>query len=204
MLTLYTYGDSHASSHGGWDKINIPGLNIIINWLGPKLMYSFSRDKKRIVKGVKPNDIVCFCFGEIDCRCHVNKFEPNWKDTIDELVESYFKTIKINTDNHDPSKVYVYNVVPPIEREHPDNIWMIGKSALPALGSDTDRQTYTKYMNNKLKECCDLNGFFFFDVYDKYVNEKGFLLSELSDNNCHIKNPIYIQELLVEKLQNNG
>ena len=204
MITLHTYGDSHASEHGGWTKINVPNVKIKTNWLGPKLMYSFSRDKKKVVYNIKPNDIICFCFGEIDCRCHVNKFEPNWKETIDELVKSYFETIKINVGKHAPSKVYVYNVVPPIEREHPDNLWMIGKSALPALGTDVDRQLYTKYMNNKLKEYCDLNNFYFFNVYDKYVDDKGFLITELSDNNCHIKNPVYMQELLIEKIQNNG
>lgn len=204
MITLHTYGDSHASKHGGWDKIKIPNLNIKINWLGPKLMYSFSRDKKRIVNGVKKNDIICFCFGEIDCRCHINKFKSNWMETIDDLVKSYFETIKINVGAHEPNKVYVYNVVPPIEREHPKNLWMIGKSALPALGNDEDRKKYTNYMNNKLKEFSKINNFIFLDVYDKYVDENGFLITELSDNNCHIKNPIHIENFLIKILNENG
>ena len=65
MRTLRTYGDSHASEHGGWESININGLNIITNWLGPKLMFSFGRDKNIVVKYSSPNDILIFCFGEI-------------------------------------------------------------------------------------------------------------------------------------------
>ena len=88
----------------------------------------------------------------------------------------------------------------PIEREKPENQWMKGKSALPALGTDEDRKNYTLYMNSKIKELCDIRGYVFLDVYDKYIDDKGFLVSELSDNNCHIKNPVFITEFLNNKL----
>jgi len=204
MKTLHTYGDSHGSAHGGWNNISIDGLKIKVNWLGPKLMFSFGRDKQKVVNHVPPSHIICFCFGEIDCRCHINKYEPNWKDSVDSIVKSYFETIKINVGGHDPSLVYIYNVVPPIEREAPENLWMKGKSALPSLGTDEDRKIYTVYMNSKLKELCEENKFVFVDVYDKYIDEKGFLIRELSDNNCHIKDPIHIVEFLENKLKKYG
>lgn len=202
MMRFHTYGDSHASSeHGGWGTISIKGLSFNTNWLGPKLMYSFSKDKKKVVRDVDQNDIICFCFGEIDCRCHINKFEPNWEETIDVLVKNYFETIKLNVGLHNPSLVYVYNVVPPIEREKPKNLGLEGKSILPSLGTDEDRKKYTIYMNSKLKEFCKINGYIFLDVYNKYIDKNGFLIDELSDNNCHIKNPIYIIEFLEKKLK---
>jgi hypothetical protein len=166
-------------------------------------MFSFGRDKQRVVTNVSPTDIICFCFGEIDCRCHINKYEPSWKESVDYVVESYFDAIKLNVNNHDPSLVYVYNVVPPIEREAPKNLWMKGKSALPALGTDEDRKKYTRYMNDKLKEMCSKKGYIYLDVYNKYIDDNGFLIGELSDNNCHIKNPIYISEFLENKLNEN-
>ncbi len=204
MITLHTYGDSHASKHGGWENIEIPGLKIKTNWLGPKLMFSFSRDKNIVVKDVQKTDIICFCFGEIDCRCHINKFEPKWEENIDKLVDSYLKTIKLNVLSHNPKLIYVYNVVPPIEREASHNLRLKGKSSLPALGTDEERKMYTLYMNKKLKELTNKNGFIFLDVYDKYVDDNGFLIEELSDNNCHIKNPIHIVKFLENKLIING
>ena len=47
---LHTYGDSHASHHGGWERITIPGLMIKINHLTGKLMHSFGRDSMDVVK----------------------------------------------------------------------------------------------------------------------------------------------------------
>jgi len=201
MVTLHTYGDSHASSHGGWDKINIEGLIININWLGPKLMYTFNQNQLSILNQLNINDYIIFCFGEIDCRCHVGKYEPNTRDNIDNIVNSYLETIKNNMGNHNSKNILIYNVIPPIERETPENLWMIGKSALPSVGNDEEIKSYTLYMNKKLKELSEINGFTFFDVYDKYTNDKGFLIKELSDGNCHIKNPVHIQELLTNILE---
>jgi hypothetical protein len=199
--TFHTYGDSHGSTHGGWGKIFIEGLHININWLGAKLMYRFAEDKKKIIKNINPDDIICFSFGEIDCRCHIHKFEPDWVGTINSLVEGYFHTININVESHNPSLIYIYNIVPPIEREKPENLRLKGKSALPALGTDEDRKKYTLYMNSKLKELSHKYGYIFLDVYNKYSDDNGFLLPTLSDNNCHIKDPTYITEFLKKKLK---
>lgn len=203
-MRLHTYGDSHAVHYGGWDKINIDNLIIKTNHLAGKLMYSFGRDRMNVLSGLHLGDMVCFCFGEIDCRCHINKYEPNWKESIDNVVENYFINIKQNVDRFIDLKVLVFNVVPPLERELPENLWIEAGNGLPSLGTDEDRKKYTLYMNLKLKEYCDKYKYTFFDVYDKYVNEKGFLKVELSDNNCHIKNPIFMREFLIEYIKLNG
>jgi len=52
-----------------------------------------------------------------------------------------------------------------------------------------------------LKEQCLLNDFIFFDIYDKYTDDRGFLKNELSDGNVHIDNPIYIKEFLETRLK---
>jgi hypothetical protein len=200
MTTLHTFGDSHASKeHGCWDnsKINIH-LKIRANWLGPKLMYSFGRDKKKLFhkskKIVKESDIVVFSFGEIDCRCHIGKYETNWKSNIDSLVNNYFKAIEKNVKDYNDLKVLIYNVVPPIERSHPRNQWMLPYTKkLPHVGTDSDILKYTKYMNKMLEtEVNKRKNYYFIDVYDAYSDSNGFLKVELSDNNCHIADPIYL------------
>ena len=56
-------------------------------------------------------------------------------------------------------------------------------------------------MNDKLKEYCKIYDYIFLNVYDNYVNEKGFISTEFSDGNCHINNPIYVEEFLMNFLK---
>ena len=213
MITLHTYGDSHSTFFGAWssgtvdgvkiDGVVIEGLNIKTNHIAGKLAYSFGRDQMEVVKDVNEHDIVVFCFGEIDCRFHINKYEPNWEKSIDDLVENYFRTIDINVKSFPKLKVCVYNVVPPLERENPLNLWteVWGvNNGVPATGTDEDRKRYTIYMNKKLKEYSVKYGYTFFDVYEQYSNEDGFLKRELSDTNCHIRNPIYMEDFIKNNL----
>ena len=204
-MIIHTFGDSHASSiHGGWsnEKMNLP-IQIVSNHLGPKLMYSFGRDKNYLFspKTVAEGDAVVFCFGEIDCRCHVGKYAPNWKQVVEKLVENYFEAIKINVTQYKKLTVMVYNVIPQIERESPKNAWMIPyQKNTPHIGSDSERSEYTRYMNSKLALKCEEHGYIFIDVYDKYCDENGFLKDDLSDKNCHISNQKYISEFIISNL----
>ena len=45
------------------------------------------------------------------------------------------------------------------------------------------------YMDNTI---CDL----FFDIYNNYTDENGFLRKDLSDGNVHIANEIYINKFI--------
>ena len=78
MNNIHTFGDSHSSNiHSHWGYINIPGINIKCNHIGSRLMYTFGKLGFNLLNirnyGVKENDTVIFCFGEIDCRNHVHK-----------------------------------------------------------------------------------------------------------------------------------
>ena len=87
--------------------------------------------------------------------------------------------------------VCIYNIVPPVK-----NFYKINNSQFPFLGSINDRKKYILYFNNKLKEKCTENNFIFFDVYNKYCDDDGFLNEKYSDGNVHIKNGIFLKEFI--------
>lgn len=77
-----------------------------------------------------------------------------------------------------------------------DNYFKAVRDIAAHLGSDEERNTYVLYFNKRLKEKCIEYGFHFFDIYDHYTDEEGFLRRDLSDGNVHIGNG----EFIVKKL----
>ena len=70
MVIIHTIGDSHSSF--GWKTIN----NVKIHHIGAKLCYSFGKkgfDDYNILQEIECGEVVVFCFGEVDCRCHIIK-----------------------------------------------------------------------------------------------------------------------------------
>ena len=202
---IHTFGDSHSSNiHSHWGYINIPDVNIKCNHIGGRLMYTFGQLGLNLLNiknyGVKVNDTVLFCFGEIDCRNHVHKHiteGKTYKIIIDELVTNYFKSIKKNVDQYENIKTCVYNVVPPTRGFYcgPDHPY-------PFLGSDEERKTYYMYMNEKLKELCQKYNYFYFDIYNKSCDEEGFLNKEYSDGYSHLINTEHSTEVIKKYLIN--
>lgn len=191
-MTIHTIGDSHSIN--GWTT------DILRHHLGPVLCYSVGKEKLNrcdIRKfNIKDGDTIVFCLGEIDCRCHIHKHITNtvsYQTIINNIVDDYFVAIELNivTSQIKLKNVCVYNVVPPIQknntRENPD---------YPYLGSDEERKQYVLYFNTKIKEKCIEKGYVFFDVYDKYIDENGFLKRDLSDGNVHIGKGGYINDFI--------
>ena len=194
-MSIHTTGDSH--SRNGWD-------GVIVHHLGPILCYSFGKEKLNRCDirnfDMKDGDTIIFSFGEIDCRSHVYKHInelTTYQTIIDSIVEDYFEAIKLNivVSGIKLKNVCVYNIVPPVEKYNvPED------SDYPYLGSDEERKSYVLYFNKTLKEKCIENNFIFFDIYDKYIDENGFLKQELSDNYIHIDNGTYIYNFINENI----
>ena len=184
---LHTFGDSHAVS--GWSELQNSGLlsiEIRIHHLGAKLMHSVGMEGLSLLDiqqyGVRNGDIVVFCFGEIDCRCHVHKHSKNGHEqTINELVQKYVATIKLNISKYSDLKVCIYGVVPTFKYLGQGN-----NPEFPFLGTNEQRLGYTLYMNQSLKKACSENGFIFIDTQQYYAGKDGFLESKLSDGGLHI------------------
>jgi hypothetical protein len=190
-MPIHTIGDSH--SHNGWS-------GIINHHLGPLLCYSFGKEQLNRFNinnfSIKDGDTVIFCLGEIDCRCHIHKHINKintYQDIINNIIDNYFEAIKLNIINLQIKlkNICVYNVVPPVQKYN-----TIENLEYPYLGSDEERKNYVLYFNKKLKEKCIKNNYIFFDIYDKYTDENGFLKKDLSDGNVHIRDGIYITNFI--------
>ena len=191
-MSIHTIGDSH--SYFGWSN------NIINHHIGAVLCYSFSQKKLDLCDireyNIKDGDTIVFCFGEIDCRCHIKKHITNdktYEDIIDDIINNYFETIKLHIEisNIKFKNICVYNVVPPVMKKTTSENLLY-----PFLGSDEERKNYVLYFNKKLNEKCIEKKYIFFNIYDEYKDINGFLRKDLSDGNVHIKNGIYISNFI--------
>lgn len=200
-MKIYTFGDSHSVS--GWKELYDTLKDYLLLYgIGPRLCYSFGRDGLDLLNikeaNVQNDDIVIFCFGEIDLRCNIQKYITNnstYKKIIDTMIEKYFIAIEKNIKQFDTLNVCVFNVVPTVQKsntfEYPNH---------PFMGTDEERKMYVKYFNSKCKEYCATYGYTFFDVYDKYCDKNGYLNKEYSDDNVHIENSIFILYFLYNYL----
>lgn len=192
-MTIHTIGDSH--SFNGWTGIKN-------HYLGAVLCYSFGIEKLnrcdiRNFK-IKDGDTIVFCFGEIDCRCHIHKHiteSITYQNIINNIVDNYFDAIELNVSISKIKfkNICVYNVVPPIEKYN-----TLENKKYPYLGSDEERKQYVLYFNEKIKEKCIEKKYLFFDIYNNYIDKNGFLRKDLSDNNVHISNGVYITKFIKE------
>ena len=169
-------------------------------WDRNYVIYSFGISKLDICDiskfNVQNNDSVIFCFGEIDCRCHVHKHITNNKTyemIMDEIINNYIDAIKINIDHcHVKLKnICIYNVVPTVEKHNTKE-----NPQYPYVGTNEERQSYVLYFNQCLKHKCLEKNWIFFDIYNFYIDSNGFLKKELSDGNVHIKNGIFLQKFI--------
>ena len=60
---------------------------------------------------------------------------------------------------------------------------------------------YVLYFNSCLKDKCDENNWIFFDVYDLYCDNNGYLSKLFSDGMVHIQNGIFIQKFINDYLE---
>jgi hypothetical protein len=117
---------------------------------------------------------------------------------IDNLIAKYLERIKESIHHFNKLHACVYNIVPPVQKDTVEN-----SVGYPFLGSDEYRKAYHLYFNSRLKEKCAEYGFIFFDIYDKYCDENGFLNKQLSDGIVHIGNGIFIREFIEQQLLPN-
>jgi len=188
---VFVYGDSHAE----FNFKNF-GLEEQISFYDRHeysiTMFRIGRDEKIINFDSSEHDensILCFNYGEIDSRCHIQKqinLGRNKNEIIYNLVGKYFEAIKKNIKYY--KKIVIIAATPqtlifdfekvngPITHKH------------PFVGNDKDRIEYTFTLNNAMQEYCLLNNFYYFDPFDYYKRFDGSLNRDFSDRYVHIEN----------------
>jgi hypothetical protein len=193
MFNIFVYGDSHANS-------NFKNLNCYNYYENSITMHRIGRDNIIIRfdnKMHNTDSIIIICYGEVDCRCHIQRQIElgREEDTIiTELVNGYFNTMKNNIIVY--KKIIVCAIVPPMNKSKFELVHEPITHEFPFLGTDASRIRYTRKMNKLIQQKCLEYDYIYFDPYKKYTDDEGCLNYELSDTICHIKeNSFVLQEL---------
>ena len=184
---IYIYGDSHA--HFSFKNLTLPHNNL---WRASITMHRVGRDNKIInfinADFLQNNDIIILAYGEVDCRCHIQRqvdMGRNEDDIINELVTNYTKTIKNNITAANV-KVIIVGVIPPTKKPDYEGHDEPIANEFAAVGSDADRVRYTRKINNSLEEAAKNNKYIYFNPYSYYTSDDGTLKYELSDLTVHL------------------
>lgn len=195
---IYILGDSH----GYHNYKNNPNPNVINLYQNNITMHRIGRDNviinfDRIQKC--PDDIYVFCYGEIDCRCHIQQqinVGRKQEDIIQELVQKYFTTINNHTKNS--KMVVITAIVPPVSRSIYEKYNGPITHEFPFVGTDEERLQFTTNLNAKLAEYCQLYGYYYFYPYEPYILEDGTLnFAMVENNNIHINDNTHINTTLL-------
>ena len=197
---IFIYGDSHARfSFKGFEKEHINKSENSIT------MHRIGRDN--IIVNCDPkehnaNSTIILVYGEIDCRCHIQRQINNGRledDVIAELVDNYFLTIQSNVDKN--IQVVIVGVIPQTRQYDYEVRHGPILHEFPFIGTDADRVRYTNKLNKRLEEKCGEtgSGYYYFNPYDYYTREEdGTLKYELSDNIVHLRDNGYFLEKFSE------
>jgi len=220
---VFFIGDSHTTIH--YESIlhcnNTEVYRIHGSVDTPPLMYSFGKGKTSKInieelsrteirldshafkygpslakyRPIQENDYVLFSMGEVDCRAHLGKHldgDSDCESKIEEMVGDYMEAIQENKKLYNGNLSIIVAFIPPPVRlkDWPKTTnW-------PILSSDENRKMWVNIMNAKLKKYCEKYGYYFSDVYHKFVDDEGFLRKELSDGSNHINKSPANMEIL--------
>jgi len=183
---IYIYGDSHA--HFSFQNLGLEYTDLYMNSI---TMFRIGRDNiiinfdKNMI--VNENDIIILSYGEIDCRCHIQRQINNGRnedDIINDLVDKYFLTIKNNIVKK--CKIIIVGIIPQTKQNDYETLHGPINHEFPFVGKDEDRVRYTNKVNKKLEDYSNLNNYIYFNPYAYYTMQDGTLNHELSDKTVHL------------------
>ena len=191
---IYIYGDSHAKF--SFKDLHLEHINMHCSSI---TMFRIGRDNiiinfdKNMV--LNENDVIVITYGEVDCRCHIQKqiqYGNDENDIINELVNNYFLTIRNNILTK--CKIIIVGVIPTTKKNDYESLHGPILHEFPFVGKDEDRVRCTDKVNKKLEELALINNYIYFNPYNYYTRDDGTLKYELSDNCVHLGNNLYFLE----------
>ncbi len=194
---IYLYGDSHANS--SFKHLTIPHIN---HYQSSITMFRIGRDN--IIINCNTNEhnidsIICCIYGEVDCRCHIQRQIDLGKEedhVIEELVSAYFITLHNNIRAH--KKVIIVGVIPPTRRMDYEIVHGPIKHEFPFAGTDEARARYTKKVNNMINKLCIQYEYIYFNPYAYYEREDGTLDYKYADGIVHLGNNSFFLEQFIK------
>ena len=200
---IFIYGDSHgvfSFKNLSLNHKNYSTFSITMNRIGrDNIIINYNKDEVQ-EKNENESNIIILVYGEVDCRCHIknqiNIKNINEDEIINDLVYSYFRTIKNNISNN--IKIIIVAVIPPIKQSIYESKHGPITHEYPFKGTDEERIKYTNKVNNLLEKLSIENNYIFFNPYKYYTGDDGILIPELSDDNVHIGNNSHILEKFME------
>jgi hypothetical protein len=174
---LRIIGDSHAQAcFQGFPGAEIEAINSRTAW-------RIARDGVEIEGKVwtppSADDVTCWCFGEIDCRCHIVRisirdvFERTMNDVVTELSRKYVRRIAKY-----PGRKIICSVVPPSD--------LADSPEYPISGELRMRARATQMFNTFNWWLCQECNVEHCNFYDAYALPDGSLNQSLSDGNVHV------------------
>ena len=147
----------------------------------------------------RENDIVLYSFGEIDVRFHIqNQIRPNVDalQLIDTLTTQYIERLSIHGMTFVKHvRLGVVGIVPPGRIDDINKRW---KSKWGSVaGSDEERLSYVRSMNDCLRRLCAQRDMIFLDVYDVTHDVDGMMDQRLTVDHVHITDSEPIKQLLI-------
>jgi hypothetical protein len=184
---LYIYGDSHAAvtfkhlpiEHKNYSRSSITLFRIgrdtsIVNFDPTEL--------------VGENNIIVLSWGEVDCRCHIQRQIHSGRDedsVITELLRAYGHTLQTTFEKLNVQIILVA-VIPPTKQNDYERIHGPITHEFPFVGTDDDRVRFTQKVNTQLEELARAQNYIYFNPYAYYTRADGTLNHELSDTMVHI------------------
>ncbi len=202
----FSIGDSHA-------LFSFARIRHIIRLpIGPVTMHRIGRDGLQAFplfrthsffwpqRTLQKGDTVFFSFGEIDCRCHINKQIESGRteeDVISSLATAYVQAIV--QERHDGVTFALMSVTPPARAADLQDFRIFQPQ-----GSDEERSRYTRLLNEALQRQAMQHHLLYVDTYSHYKDADGMLRYPLSDGKTHISDPDGMRQLVHHSLGDDG